>query len=246
MPGLYAALLLPVSVSMARTDRLFRLLHALRALPAPVTAERLAAETEVSPRSVYRDIAALRAAGARIEGAAGYGYALQEDPALPPQSFARIEIEALLIGLALAGNTGDTEVAAAAATARAKIIATLPERQSREAAHAISYVSRAATLPAPAATLAMIREASWAEEALDLAYRSEDGRSTARRVLPLTIGYIEGRLILLAWCQLRQDWRTFRIDRIEGLSRSGESFRPRRVALLNGFVRKMEAGTPPA
>ncbi len=232
---------------MARTDRLFRLLHALRALPAPVTAARLAEETEVSVRSLYRDIAALRAAGARIEGSAGYGYALEEDPALPPQSFSRIEIEALLIGLALAGNLGDGEVAQAAETARAKIIATLPERQQREAAHAISYVSRRNPDPAPTADLAAIRAACWAEEALDLAYRAEDGAETTRRVLPLTIGYIEGRLILLAWCLLRQDWRTFRIDRIAALATTGETFRPRRVGLLKGYMRKMAVlPDPPA
>ena len=77
---------------MPRSDRLFRLLHALRSLPAPVTAARLAEATEVSPRQIYRDIAALRASGARIDGEAGYGYALEEDPALPPQSFTRMEI----------------------------------------------------------------------------------------------------------------------------------------------------------
>ena len=97
---------------MARADRLFRLLHLLRTLPAPVTAARLSAEERLSVRSVYRDIAALRAAGARIEGEAGYGYTLAEDPALPPQSFSRIEIEALVLGLAEVGQTAGPELAA--------------------------------------------------------------------------------------------------------------------------------------
>ena len=86
---------------MARTDRLMRLMDALRRLPAPVTAARLADETGVSPRQLYRDIATLRASGALIDGEAGVGYRLTEDPALPPQSFNRLEIEALRLAVAL-------------------------------------------------------------------------------------------------------------------------------------------------
>ena len=104
---------------MARSDRLFRLLHALRTLPAPVTAARLAAETEVSERTLYRDIEALRAAGARIEGEAGIGYTMTEDIALPPQTFDQLEIEALVIGLGEVGAAGDPALAEAAKSALA-------------------------------------------------------------------------------------------------------------------------------
>lgn len=95
---------------MARPDRLFRLLQAMRVLPAPITAARLAAETEVSLRSLYRDIDSLRAAGARIEGERGYGYRLIEDYALPPQTFDRDEIEALALGLAEVKRMGDPDI----------------------------------------------------------------------------------------------------------------------------------------
>ncbi len=161
---------------MARSDRLFRLLHALRSLPAPVTAERLAAETEVSPRSIYRDIAALRAAGARIEGEAGYGYVLAEDPALPPQSFTRIEIEALILGLAEAANSGDDEVAAAADSALAKITARLPERQQREAAHAVAYVFRGKRRAAPQRDIGTLRQAAWERSRWTCLSRRDRGR----------------------------------------------------------------------
>lgn len=226
---------------MARTDRLFRLLHLMRTLPAPVTAARLAEETEVSERAIYRDIASLRAAGARIDGEAGYGYALEEDPALPPQSFTRIEIEALVIGLTEAQNSGDSEIAEAAQKALAKVIATLPERQQREAAHAVHHVFRYDRRKVPARDLAVIRAACWDEAALALSYRDEAGNATQRIVLPLTILYAEKVLVLLAWCKLRQDWRSFRIDRIESAARTGESFRPRRVGLLNDYITRMKA-----
>lgn len=92
---------------MARTDRLMRLMDTLRRLPHPVTAQRLAEETGVSPRQLYRDIATLRAGGALIDGAAGVGYTLTEDPVLPPQSFSRLEIEALMLAQSGLDQIGD-------------------------------------------------------------------------------------------------------------------------------------------
>ncbi|MFN4025214.1 MAG: helix-turn-helix transcriptional regulator [Hyphomonas sp.] len=230
---------------MARTDRLFRLLHLLRTLPRPVTAERLARETEVSTRAIYRDIAALRASGARIDGEAGYGYVLEEDPALPPQSFTRIEIEALMIGLTEAKYSGDAQIAAAAELALAKVLATLPERQQREAAHAVHYVFRYDRREVPARDLALIRKACWDEAELRLAYRDEAGNETRRDVLPLTILYADKVLVLLAWCQLRQDWRSFRIDRIASAETTGKSFRPQRVSLLRDYVSRVRARGEP-
>ena len=78
---------------MAKSDRLFRLLHLLRTLPQPVTVARLAEEAQVSERTLYRDIEALRAGGALIDGAPGYGYILTGYPALPLQMFSRLEVE---------------------------------------------------------------------------------------------------------------------------------------------------------
>ena len=176
---------------MARADRLPRLLHALRTLPAPVTAARLAEATEVSPRQVYRDIDALRAAGARIDGEAGWGYALAEDPALPPQSFTRLEIEALLLGLSEVRQSGDATLARAAEAVAAKVVATLPERQVREAAHAVLHLYRRRVREVPQRDLPTLREAAWEERAVDLFYRDEHGRATARRVWPLVIAYAD-------------------------------------------------------
>lgn len=122
---------------MARPDRLFRLLDALRRLPQPVTAARLAEETEVSQRTLYRDIETLRAGGALIDGAPGLGYSLTEDPALPPQMFTRLEVEALVLGLAEVRFAGDPALVKAADAALAKITATLPERVQRQAIHAV-------------------------------------------------------------------------------------------------------------
>jgi predicted DNA-binding transcriptional regulator YafY len=222
---------------MARPDRLMRLMDALRRLPAPVTAARLATETEVSRRQLYRDVATLRAGGALIDGEAGVGYRLTEDPALPPQSFSRLEIEALVLAVGELRQTGDAALEEAGRSALARIIATLPDGQSRQAMHTVLRTFRASRAAmAAAAEMDLLRRACWEEVALNIRYRDLEGRITRREVWPLGISYSEGTLMLLAWCCLRQDWRHFHVAGIEDAQASGRSFRPRRVALLNGYA----------
>ncbi|NTT85909.1 helix-turn-helix transcriptional regulator [Tabrizicola fusiformis] len=221
---------------MPRSDRLFRLLSALRRLPQPVTAARLAEETGVSPRTLYRDIEALRAGGALIDGAAGYGYTLTEDPALPPQMFTRLEVEALVLGLAEVRMAGDAALATAAEAALAKITATLPERVQRQAIHAVSQTYRSERRPPAPAHMGLIREACWEEEVLAITYADKDGVQTRRMIWPLSVVFLDRALMLLAWCCLRQGFRRFHLQQMTDITRTGESFRPRRVPLLRQFL----------
>lgn len=224
---------------MARSDRLFRLLSALRTLPQPVTAARLAEETEVSQRTLYRDIDTLRAGGALIDGAAGLGYTLTEDPALPPQMFTRLEVEALVLGLAEVRLAGDPALAKAAEAALAKITATLPERVQRQAIHAVQQTYRfEKRAPAPP-HLAVIRQACWDERALDLRYTDRDGSQSQRRIWPLSVVFLDRELMLLAWCTLRQGFRSFRLEAMSDAVLADESFRPRRVPLLRDFLKQL-------
>jgi predicted DNA-binding transcriptional regulator YafY len=221
---------------MPRADRLFRLLSALRMLPQPVTAARLAEETAVSERTLYRDIAALRAGGALIDGEAGVGYTLTEDPALPPQMFTRLEVEALVLGLAEVGMAGDPALAKAAQAAQAKIIATLPDRVQRQAIHAVTQTyrhDRRAPLPPHMNTL---REAAWEERAVDLSYRDLTGQVTDRRIWPLGMVFLDREVQCLAFCCLRQDFRRFKVAQMDAVRLTEESFRPRRVPLLRDFI----------
>ncbi len=227
---------------MSRSERLFRLLHALRVLPQPVTAARLARETEVSERILYRDIQSLRAGGALIDGAPGLGYTLTEDPALPPQTFDRMEMEALVLGLSDVRQRGDPHLAAAAASALAKIAATLPERQQRQILHATHMVYRHGVPAGEGPDISVIRRACWEERALDLDYRDAEGTASRRRVHPLAIVYLDTGVGLLAWCCLRQDFRRFRVSRMARFEATEESFRPNRVALLRDYVRRLAAG----
>jgi predicted DNA-binding transcriptional regulator YafY len=209
-----------------------------------VTAARLAAETGVSRRQLYRDVATLRAGGALIDGEAGVGYRLTEDPALPPQSFSQLEIEALALAVGELSRTGDAALEAAGRAALARIVATLPDRQARQAHHAALRIFRPpSTPPTVAADMDLLRRACWEELALDLSYRDLRGRVTRREVWPLGISYAEGGLLMLAWCCLRDDWRHFRVSGIQEARPSGRSFRPRRVALLRDYAAR-DAGGP--
>jgi predicted DNA-binding transcriptional regulator YafY len=224
---------------MARSDRLFRLLDALRRLPQPVTAARLAEETGVSARTLYRDIETLRAGGALIDGASGYGYTLTEDPALPPQMFTRLEVEALVLGLAEVRMAGDPALAQAAEAALAKITATLPERVQRQAVHAVQQTYRFDRRPPAPAALPLIRQACWDEVALAITYTDKAGNATTRQIWPLSVVFLDRTLMLLAWCCLRQGFRKFQLHQIAEATLTGDSFRPRRVAMLRDFLDQM-------
>ena len=229
---------------MPRSDRLFRLLSAFRMLPQPVTAARLAEETGVSERTLYRDIQSLRAAGALIDGEAGAGYTLTEDPALPPQMFTRLEVEALVLGLAEVTLSGDPMLARAAAEAQAKIIATLPDRVQRQAIHAVTLSYRfQPRQPAPQ-HLHLLREAAWEEMAVDLTYRDVSGQETDRRIWPLGTVFLDREVMVLAWCCLRQDFRRFKVLEMSNVRLTDESFRPRRVPLLRSFFDQMRQKGP--
>lgn len=222
---------------MARTDRLMRLMTVLRRFPAPVTAATLARETGVSQRQLYRDIATLRAGGALIDGEAGVGYSLTEDPALPPQSFSRLEIEALKLAVDALGRIGDAELISAAHDALSRIIASLPERQARQALHAVmrSFESGPDRDP-PNVDLAAIRAACWEERALEIEYTDLNGTGSQRVIWPLGISYTQRTLMLLAYCRLRMDFRIFHVNRIGTLKRADESFRPHRVSLIREYM----------
>ena len=224
---------------MSRTHRLFQLMQALRLGPGPHTAARLGEELGVSARSIHRDIATLREMGAVIDGEAGYGFTLIEDNALPPMGFRDTELEALVLGLREVEQIGDPELATAASEALRKLQARLPPRQAHRLRHATLTAHRFDRPVVPDIDVAALRHATWAETAVEFAYRDAQGAATHRRVDPLGIVYFDRASILVAWCHLRQDFRPFRLDRMADLRVTEQSFRPTRVPRL----RQALAGT---
>lgn len=210
-------------------------------MSGPITAARLAEEMAISPRSLYRDINALRAAGAQIEGERGYGYRLVEDVALPPQTLDEIEIEALALGLAEVRALGDPQLARAAESVLAKVAAILPDARERQLIHAIAQVFRPEPRYAQMIDLAPLRQACWREEALRITYTDAAGAPSQRIIWPLALVYTDSCVTVLAWCCLRADFRMFRSDRIREVAPDGISFRPKRVQLLRDYVTILQA-----
>ncbi|MEO1138870.1 MAG: YafY family protein [Pseudomonadota bacterium] len=224
---------------MSRTNRLFQLMQTLRCLPPPATAQVLAEKLHVTPRTIYRDIDALRGLGAIIDGAAGFGYRLIEDAALPPLNFDDDELEALVLGLREVGEVGDETLSQAATSALAKLRARLPTSQAHRLDHAVLSARRFTPLPAPGIDAAKLRKATWEEKTIRFNYTDAESRHTSREVDPLSVVFMQSSLCLLAWCHLREDFRAFRLDRMRELDLTGASFRPRRAAMLRECLDRM-------
>jgi predicted DNA-binding transcriptional regulator YafY len=172
---------------MSGPDRLLRLLQPIRVMARPITAERLAVERGVSMRSIYRDIEPLRLSGTRIDGERGYGYRLIEDYALPPQTFDRLEIEAITVGLGEVRQMGDPDLARAAEAVLAKVAATLPDDREQQLLHSISHVYGPSGRYGSYPHLQAIRQACWEEQEIEIGYRDQAGTASQRIIRPLAI-----------------------------------------------------------
>ena len=231
---------------MAKSDRLLQLMQCLRTLPPPIKAQSLSRDLGVSLRTIYRDIEALRRSGALIDGEAGYGYTLQEDPALPPMMFSRDEMEALVLGLREVVQVADPVLATAAENALSKLNAALPQRMRAEFEHAVLYAKRFYCRPEIGIDISALRHATRSEGVIEIDYTDAAEMPTWRHIQPLAIVFFDRSLVLLAWCELRQDYRSFRIDRIQELTLTDRSFRPRRVSMLREYLDRLESSEPGA
>ncbi len=227
---------------MRRADRLFRIVQALRG-GRLVTARHLAERLEVSARTIYRDIADLQGNGVPIEGEAGYGYVMRDGFDLPPLMFSRDEIVALVAGARLVRSWGGLAMAQAVDEALIKINAVLPERErARAAAVSVHAISGGALDDATRALIDRLEAAAEDRERMRLAYTDADGIATDRVVRPLGLGFWGKVWTLLAWCETREDFRMFRVDRIASAAPQGR-FRPEAGKRLADFLaREAERG----
>jgi len=226
---------------MSRSERLFALLQALRRRKRPVSGKLLAGELGVSLRTLYRDIASLQAQGAQIEGEPGLGYVLKPGFLLPPMMFSEEEIEALVLGSRWVARRTDEPLAWAARNALAKIAAVLPDDLRHGLDTSALLVGPAA--PREQVDLSEIRRAIRAEHKLDIVYRDGGGAASQRLIWPFGLGFFEQSRVVLGWCELRQDFRHFRTDRIQAMSATGLRYPRRRQALLKAWREK--EGIPP-
>lgn len=202
---------------MRRTDRLFEIIQILRSESRVITAAEIAARLEVSVRTVYRDIQALQAMRIPIEGEAGVGYLMRQGYDLPALNFSVDEIEAIVVGLSLVAQTGDEGLGRAARQVSRKIDAVRGRYESLQVSERGALIPRAVSPD-------LIRGAIRGERKLDIRYRDESEVETERRIRPLAIIYYVHAMLLVGWCEFREDFRHFRIDRMLSCADAGEDF----------------------
>ncbi len=230
---------------MSRSERLLDLLQVLRRHRRPVSGQTLASEVGVSIRTLYRDIATLQAQGAHIEGEPGLGYILRPGFMLPPMMFSEEEIEALVLGSRWVADRADDRLGSAARNALAKIADVLPQdlRDNLDASSLL--IGPGAALPADAVDIAIVRKAIRGEHKLVIAYRNAGGTASERTIWPFALAFFDRVRVIASWCELRQDFRAFRTDRIASLGETGQRYPRRRQALLKQW-REIEGVPEPA
>jgi predicted DNA-binding transcriptional regulator YafY len=226
---------------MRRADRLFQIIQIMRRTNRLVTATMLAEELEVSKRSVYRDIADLIGQRVPIRGEAGLGYVLDRDFDMPPLMLTPDEIEAAVLGAQWVAERGDPVLAGAARDLIAKIATAVPE-------HLRCFIAEPSVGPPPGNALALdgldiAKARLWIRSGrkIRIRYRNQEMQESERTIWPVILGYAETVRLLIAWCELRQDFRHFRTDRVVAAEFLDEHYGCRPSALRIRWKRQMES-----
>ncbi|UGA57272.1 helix-turn-helix transcriptional regulator [Vibrio sp. VB16] len=227
---------------MSRSQRLFDLLQLLRCHKYPVSAEHLAHELNVSVRTIYRDIATLQTQGAEIEGEAGLGYVLKPTFMLPPLMFSLEELEALLLGADWVAKQANGEFSGAVKNAIAKISAVLPVDHSAKRNEDVIRVASVIEVPHLTRELSDIKHAIQQQFKTKIIYVDAQGVPSARTIWPILIGLFQQHYVLVAWCETKEAFRNFRLDRIEEWQTLEQKYRRARRDLLKEWQQKEGIG----
>lgn len=219
---------------MRRADRLFRLVQALRR-GRLMTARALAAQMEVSERTIYRDIRDLQVSGVPIDGEAGVGYVLRGYD-LPPLMFTQAEVEALALGARMVMAWGGHAIAKGAADALDKIDTVLPEDLARRMAQTPLHAPNFHLPEGLPEILDRLTQAIQQRRTVSLTYRALDQQESQREVRPLALHFWGGVWTLATWCELRAGFRNFRVDRIQAFSVLERTFSDEPGKTLSDFL----------
>jgi predicted DNA-binding transcriptional regulator YafY len=220
---------------MRRADRLFQIVSFLRRRRF-TTAAWLGERLEVSERTIYRDVADLSRSGVPIEGEAGVGYRLGKDFDLPPLMFNKEEIHALVLGARMVAAWADDDLRAAARSALDKVETALPPKSQGELQQTALFALGLKLTPEARAMLRPLRHAIDDRHKLRFGYRDANDVVTDRTVRPLGVYFWGASWTLAAWCDLRTDYRSFRVDRIADLRVEDERFEHVSPVTLAEFV----------
>ena len=224
---------------MRRADRLFQIVQILRNKRL-VTARELAQRLEVSERTVYRDIQDLSLSGVPIEGEPGVGYHLRYSLDIPPLMFTAAEIEALVVGARMLKAWGGAELGSSAQSVLDKVQAVIPAELHRHLEESRLFAMRFGTRQDLEFTLDICRHAIAQHRYLRLDYQRADTECSVREVKPLGLYFWGNVWTLTAWCELRHDFRTFRLDRIRWLETLEHTFEDMAGQRLSDFIALMQ------
>ncbi len=217
---------------MSRSIRMFEIIQLLRVARRPMTAQQIAEELEVNKRTVYRDIVSLQSMRVPIEGEAGIGYIMRPGYNLPPLMFNAEEIEAIVVGLSLLGRTGDAALQAASTSVRRKLDEVTQPQNASTLYDLNLFTSKWHDIPESQIDPQSLRQYVREEVKVNIDYCALDGGLTSRAILPLALVYYVDVVVLAAWCELREDFRHFRIDRIDHHQSQNQTFKSRSHELL--------------
>ena len=227
---------------MRRADRLMQIIQIFRrgarVRGGLLTAAVIAQELEATTRTVYRDIAALMANGVPIRGEAGVGYVMDDGYDLPPLMFNTSELEALMLGARMVAAQGDADLALAARDAVAKIAGVLPGDLRTAFLGVPLYAPDFGVGVVEEVDAGDIRRALRDHRKVMIWYGDVNGDETVRTVWPVALAYNKGTRLLVAWCELRQDFRHFRVDRMRSLKVSDDKIPERRDRLYDRWWRQ--------
>ena len=217
---------------MKKTERLFHLIDVLRAARGPITAKQIARDMGVTPRTIYRDVKLLMSQGLPIQGEAGIGYVIDSDFNAPALQFSADELDVISIGLRIAYRDGDSAMQQAADSAFAKIRAGLRHGEKLDAIDLYAPDMSAAN---NASFLTQARHAVRDKNILEISYKSLDNIVSLRQVKPLALLFFRQATLLSAYCEMRKDFRNFRIDRIDKMALTGERFKADHYKLRKAY-----------
>jgi len=223
---------------VSKSERLFELLTLLRSKRYAVTAAQLAERMEVSERTIYRDIQSLIGSGVPIQGEAGIGYMLQDGSHLPPLMFTDKEMLALELGMRMVRAWSDDELAQASQSASAKILSVLPDKLKQQVESFPIFVPEIHTASETARRGKMLRHATDDKLKIEIHYSDYQGAETRRCLQPLGQIFWGKVWTLVAWCELRDDYRHFRIDRINKLTILDKKFETTRTKNLEHYLKQ--------
>ena len=225
---------------MRKAERLNEIVHQLRRMHQAVTADTLAALFEVSPRTIYRDIQDLMDSGIPITGEAGVGYVIDKQYHLPPMMFDADEIEAIALGIGMVSNWTDAAFARKAKSAYEKIQATLT-------APMIHELTQISTFSAPSrykipwkVNFTEVRECIRRKQFVTFSYLDLSDQVTERTIRPLALISFSPIWLLAGWCEMRQNFRNFRLDRISDFSVSPQRFRDEKGKALSDYLKEQD------